>query len=293
MATPSSHERGRLANNRSRAMLPVPVSNEAPNRFEQHRPSHRIDNEEIGSRMRNRSQVTAAAVSAAASPNERTPTNEVRMANGEYTLANRLGQSYHWKCTDINEAYRPPFWRRVDWDVFIRRLPFWNKEKLSEEDIEKQAAGRKALADLERDYSKLRCEKGKSKLGTDRKMLTFLIVDDFAEGYPRLAAYQSSDPSFTIFRKFDIMSTRWLLYQQSHLGKLEKQQNAFDKEYAADNIKRKRLRGWDIAADDGTLLNMAEDTRIEYLKDNDKQKAMMEEIRKSFVEYGKRNKSNR
>jgi hypothetical protein len=70
---------------------------------------------------------------------------------------------------------------------------------------------------------------------------------------------------------------------------LEKELDALDNEYAADDKKRMRLRGWDNAADDSIQQDMAHDDRMEYIKDNKRQTEIMQQIRIGLVDYGKGN----
>jgi hypothetical protein len=53
-------------------------------------------------------------------------------------------------------------------------------------------------------------------------------------GYPSWAAYQNSDPTFRVYKRFGTLRNRVLLYRQQELAKLEDQLNALD---AEDNDK--------------------------------------------------------
>ena len=64
---------------------------------------------------------------------------------------------------------------------------------------------------------------------THRK-LTAPAVEDYPRGYPRLSAFQSSDGTFAIFRKFGTLHARSLLLAQAELLSLESQLNAIDVE---------------------------------------------------------------
>jgi hypothetical protein len=54
----------------------------------------------------------------------------------------------------------------------------------------------------------------------------------YVNGYPSLAAFLSSDPdhSAEVYRRFDFLSARNLLYLQSQLAEFEAQLRAFDQE---------------------------------------------------------------
>ena len=66
-------------------------------------------------------------------------------------------------------------------------------------------------------------------------------------GFPSLADFISSDAdhSSIIFRRFDRLSARNLLYLQSELAELEAQQDAFDSEdFKATMDEKSILRDW-------------------------------------------------
>jgi hypothetical protein len=58
----------------------------------------------------------------------------------------------------------------------------------------------------------------------------FSSVEAFPRGYPQLAAFQASDPAFSMFRRFGMLQTRCLLYQQERLAALEAELNKIDSE---------------------------------------------------------------
>jgi hypothetical protein len=57
-------------------------------------------------------------------------------------------------------------------------------------------------------------------------------VDEYSNGYPRLAAMLHSDENFTIFRRFGYLQCRLILEKQSRLAKLECQLDKLDKQLA-------------------------------------------------------------
>ena len=69
------------------------------------------------------------------------------------------------------------------------------------------------------------------------------------EGYPALADWISADPDgeTLIYRKFDRLSARYLLYQQAQLFALEAQLDEVEREmcYSADVTRRESLRRWE------------------------------------------------
>ena len=78
------------------------------------------------------------------------------------------------------------------------------------------------------------------------------LKDDMAEihyvkGYPSLAAFIASDrdKSTAIYRRFDRLSARNLLYMQSELVELEARQDAFDAEDSRGTLEAKdSARNW-------------------------------------------------
>jgi hypothetical protein len=54
------------------------------------------------------------------------------------------------------------------------------------------------------------------------------IVEEYPKGYPLLAAFQSSEPSFSIYRSFDYLHARVILNMQDELRVLEKRLGDLD-----------------------------------------------------------------
>lgn len=77
-----------------------------------------------------------------------------------------------------------------------------------------------------------------------RFVLTFSQVDEYEgfNGYPKLAVFQDSDPSFMIYRRFGFMSTRVLLDKQDELRMLEEQLDHYDRQNLV-NAGTTNLRG--------------------------------------------------
>ena len=109
----------------------------------------------------------------------------------------------------------------------------------------------------------------------------FVPEINFVKGYPSLAAFIASDydKSTAIYRRFDRLSARNLLYLQSELVELEARQDALDAEDLRGTLEQKKCaRDWQTlkerAAEPG---NTGEKERVEVL----------EEIRKKLREYRK------
>lgn len=101
----------------------------------------------------------------------------------------------------------------------------------------------------------------------------------YVKGYPSLAAFIASDcdRSTAIYRRFDRLSARNLLYIQSELVELEARQDAFDAEDLRGTLEDKdSARNWQTlkrrAAHSG---NLGEKERLEVVVD----------IRKKLREY--------
>lgn len=69
-----------------------------------------------------------------------------------------------------------------------------------------------------------------------------VLVDDHPRGYPKLAAFMSSDENFLVCRKYSFLRSRVLLYRQDELSKLEDTLVALDQEDAeTDDASRLAL----------------------------------------------------
>ena len=113
------------------------------------------------------------------------------------------------------------------------------------------------------------------------------LKDDMAEiryvkGYPSLAAFIASDrdKSTAIYRRFDRLSARNLLYMQSELVELEAKQDAFDAEDSQGTLEAKdSARNWQTLNKRATETGSTrEKERLEVVRD----------IRKTLKEYRKK-----
>ena len=103
----------------------------------------------------------------------------------------------------------------------------------------------------------------------------------YVEGYPSLAAFIASDcdKSTSIYRRFDRLSARNLLYLQSELIELEAQQDQFDAEDLRGSIEdKKSARSWQsLRQRASTIDNVRERDRLRVVK----------EIREKIKEYSR------
>jgi hypothetical protein len=79
------------------------------------------------------------------------------------------------------------------------------------------------------------------------------IVEEYPEGFPKLAAFISCDDSLAMHRAFKYCHNRVLLHLEVEIMEIQKQLHNLDKEDAADPDREHRLRwtehdeGWDAA----------------------------------------------
>jgi hypothetical protein len=115
------------------------------------------------------------------------------------------------------------------------------------------------------------CEKGIAPVSQSAQ-------DEYLPGYAELAAFISIDPDFQIYRRFDRLSARNLLYLQSELAELEHWFDQSDKEElerrekASDDEKVSiicRNQSWNAMvafAEAGSKPNTTEDDQREAMK---------------------------
>ncbi|KAF2851284.1 hypothetical protein T440DRAFT_423575 [Plenodomus tracheiphilus IPT5] len=99
-------------------------------------------------------------------------------------------------------------------------------------------------------------------------------LEDTAEGYPRLAAFQSSEANFSLYRSFTYLHSRVLLDLQDEITTLENELDEIDQRDSVDNPQRLRCREIDeeVASTEG-----ASRTR----------RVILKEIREKLQEYDK------
>jgi hypothetical protein len=92
----------------------------------------------------------------------------------------------------------------------------------------------------------------------------------YIKGYASLAAFiaEDRDKSTAIFRRFDRLSARNLLYLQSELAELEAKQDAFDKEdFKAGTEEKASARSWPIFKQRAEENNKREKERMDLVKE--------------------------
>ena len=108
-----------------------------------------------------------------------------------------------------------------------------------------------------------------------------VLIED-VNGYASLAAFIASDRdrSTSIFRRFDRLSSRNLLYLQSELAALEKQQDELDAEIAREinvvTVNTKTLGDWEAL--------VGKSKAAENVREKEQVKLALE-IRKKLKEY--------
>lgn len=100
-----------------------------------------------------------------------------------------------------------------------------------------------------------------------------LSVDDTPNGFPRLAAFQSSEPNFSLYRSFNYLHSRILLDLQDEITCLEKELDDIDWDDEAEDADR--LRSREIDVDKARAEGDARTRRV-----------ILREIREKLMEYG-------
>ena len=100
-----------------------------------------------------------------------------------------------------------------------------------------------------------------------------IIVEDTPNGFPRLAAFQSSEANFSLYRSFSYLHSRVLLDLQDEITSLEKELDDIDDDDETDDPDRLRSRELDVdkAVSEGNTRN---------------RRVILREIRLKLLEYG-------
>lgn len=100
------------------------------------------------------------------------------------------------------------------------------------------------------------------------------------KGYPSFAESITSDSAFAIYKRFDRLSARNLLYLQSELASLEAKQDAFDREdVEATAAARNSRRDWDL------FQKRASDEADTYHAGDVERMRLVEEINRKLQQY--------
>jgi hypothetical protein len=70
-------------------------------------------------------------------------------------------------------------------------------------------------------------------------------VDDYPDGYPRLAVFMNSDSKFVVYRRFGMLHARLLLHLQNKIAAMERRLNLLDKKLDAEPLGDSPLYRWD------------------------------------------------
>lgn len=99
-------------------------------------------------------------------------------------------------------------------------------------------------------------------------------MEDTPNGYPRLAAFQSSEANFGLYRSFSYLHSRILLDLQDEITTLERELDELDEDDECDAPERLKSREIDEerTANDGS---------------NRTRRVILREIRQRLMEYGK------
>ncbi|KAL8640635.1 MAG: hypothetical protein Q9228_002462 [Teloschistes exilis] len=125
------------------------------------------------------------------------------------------------------------------------RNPFYS-DSLDEESIAPGVSSPpKAFDDRLKSLFKLRKSPSSEFTGDAERDQLINSLDQYVAGYPKVAAYENSDPDFLIYRKFGWLHNRVLLYLQDELAEFEYRLEKLEKRtFAEENavqLKSRRL----------------------------------------------------
>jgi hypothetical protein len=98
-------------------------------------------------------------------------------------------------------------------------------------------------------------------------------VENTPNGFPRLAAFQSSDTNFSLYRSFSYLHSRVLLDLQDEITSLEKLLDEVDEDDEIDDPDRLRSREIDV-------------DRAVHDDDTRNRRVILHQIRVKLLEYG-------
>lgn len=99
------------------------------------------------------------------------------------------------------------------------------------------------------------------------------LVENTPNGFPRLAAFQSSEANFALYRSFSYLHSRVLLDLQDEITSLEKELDEVDWDDFDEEPDRLRSREIDVDRSGGE--NSTRNRRV-----------ILKEIRQKLMEYG-------
>ena len=99
-------------------------------------------------------------------------------------------------------------------------------------------------------------------------------MDEYQQGYGKVAAIETCDPSFKIYRKFEWLHKRALLHLQDEISELEKELQRLDKHDFTDG-------------DHVKLISRRHDYGLFIDKKPSERRDLMHEIQSKMREYGK------
>lgn len=76
-------------------------------------------------------------------------------------------------------------------------------------------------------------------------------MEETPNGFPRLAAFQASEPNFSLYRSFSYLHSRVLLDLQDQITCLEKELDEIDWEDHDEDADRLKSRDYDVQQPDG------------------------------------------
>ncbi|KAL9584968.1 MAG: hypothetical protein Q9212_001790 [Teloschistes hypoglaucus] len=115
-----------------------------------------------------------------------------------------------------------------------RRSPFSSDSFDEESPATGVSRPPKAFGDRFKSLFKLRIRPSSDFTGDAERDQLIKSLDQYAAGYPKVAAYENLDPNFLIYRKFGWLHNRVLLYLQDELAELEYRLEKLDKRTLAE-----------------------------------------------------------
>ncbi|KAI9814189.1 MAG: hypothetical protein M1827_003355 [Pycnora praestabilis] len=124
--------------------------------------------------------------------------------------------------------------RFISEDLSANRLRTNNTNSQEELELERQSVGK-------RESWPIRVCKSIFRYRAPDDQLVCRTLEECPDGYPKLAAFSASDQNFKIYRGFNYLHARLLLYQQDEITRLEKDLDEMDKDDFEDEDEQYKI----------------------------------------------------
>ena len=101
-------------------------------------------------------------------------------------------------------------------------------------------------------------------------------MEDFPNGFPKVARFLDSDDSFGMYRKFGTLHSRLLLNKQDEVSKMEAKLEAMDKMDNENDDGKRYLMSRELDVDRPEFPEFWGESRVQ----------LMERLEKKILEYG-------